>query len=133
MAKTYNTMHIYKNGVYPIMDDILANDVRNQLQSNLGFDDYEQTGKFDVGVKIDHKGWKQFKGKKFYYRAEEVIIGNDTFGVVSLRSYNTIVGFVWMGRVYIIGKYSTTTTNQINSFIKSISNPETIYYNRREA
>lgn len=130
MLKTYNTNHIYVNG---IMDYILANDVRNQLQSNLGFADYEQTGKLEVGCSIEHKGWEQFKNNKFYYRDEEVIIGNDTFNVVSLRSYNTIVGFRWMGRVYIIGKYSTTTTNQINSFIKSVSNPETIYYNRREA
>ena len=127
----YNTFHIYENGV---MDNILANDVRNQLQSNLGFADYKETGKFDVGVKIEKgKGWKQFENRKFYYRDEEVIIGNDTFNLISLRSYDTIIGFRWMGKVYIIGKYSITTTNQITAFIKSIGNPETIYYNRREA
>ena len=90
MAKTYNTMHIYENG---IMDNILANDIRNQLQSNLGFADYEQTGKFVAGCVIEHKGWEQFKNCKFYSRYEKVIIGNDIFNVVSLRSYATIVCF----------------------------------------
>lgn len=129
MEKTYNTFHIYEDGA---MDNTLANDVRNQLQCNIEYADWDETGKLEVGCVIEHKGWKQFDNRKFYYRDEKVIIGNDTFNVVSLRSYNTIVGFRWMGKVYIIGKYSTTTTNQINSFIKSISNPETIYY-RREA
>ena len=128
--KRWNTFHIYENG---IMDNILANDVRNQLQSNLGFADYSETGKFDVGVNIEKGDWEQLNNMKFYYRDEKVIIGNDTFNLVSLRSYNTIVGFRWMGKVYIIGKYSTSTTNQINSFIKGIGNPETIYYTRREA
>lgn len=128
--KTYNTFHIYENG---IMDNTLANDVRNQLQCNIEYADWDETGKLEVGCVIEHKGWKQFDNRKFYYRDEKVIIGNDTFNVVSLRSYNTIVGFRWMGRVYIIGKYSITTTNQIKAFIKSVSNPETIYYNRREA
>ena len=128
--KGYNTFHIYENG---IMDNILANDIRNQLQSNLGFADYEQTGKFDVGVKINYSGWKKFNKMNFFYRDEKVFIGNDTFNVISLRSYDTIVGFRWMGKVYIIGKYTTTTNNQINAFIKSVGNPETIYYNRREA
>lgn len=130
MAKTYNTFHIYENG---IMDNTLANDVRNQLQCNIEYADWDETGKLEVGCVIEHKGWKQFDNRKFYYRDEKVIIGNDTFNVVSLRSYNTIVGFRWMGRIYIIGKYSTTTTNQIKAFIKSVSNPETIYYVRREA
>ena len=128
--KTYNTFHIYENG---IMDNTLANDVRNQLQCNIDYADWDETGKLEVGCVIEHKGWKQFDNRKFYYRDEKVVIGNDTFNVVSLRSYNTIVGFRWMGKVYIIGKYSTTTTNQIKAFIKSVSNPETIYYNRREA
>ena len=128
--KTYNTFHIYENG---IMDNTLANDVRNQLQCNIEYADWDETGKLEVGCVIEHKGWKQFENRKFYYRDEKVVIGNDTFNVVSLRSYNTIVGFRWMGKVYIIGKYSTTTTNQIKAFIKSVSNTETIYYNRREA
>lgn len=128
--KKYNTFHIYENG---IMDEILANDVRNQLQSNLGFADYEATGKFDVGVKINHKGWKQFNNMKFYHRHETVVIGNDTFNVVSLRSYNTIVGFIWLGVIYIIGKYSTTTKNQIGSLIKNANHKDVVRYNRREA
>lgn len=130
MAKTYNTFHIFENG---IMDNTLANDVRNQLQCNVEYAEWDETGKLEIGCKIEHEGWKQFDNRKFYYRDEKVVIGNDTFNVVSLRSYNTIVGFRWMGKVYIIGKYSTTTTNQIKAFIKSVSNPETIYYNRREA
>lgn len=130
MEKTYDTFHIYEDGV---MDNTLANDVRNQLQCIIGYAGWDETGKLEIGCKIEHKGWKQFENRKFYYRDEKVVIGNDTFNVVSLRSYNTIVGFRWMGKVYIIGKYSTTTTNQIKAFIESVSNPETIYYNRREA
>lgn len=126
----YNTFHIYENGT---MDEILANDVRNQLQCNVEYAEWNETGKLDVGCVIEHKGWKQFKNCKFYYRDEKVVIGNDTFNVISLRSYNTIVGFRWMGKVYIIGKYSNTTKKQIEAFIKSVSNPETIYYIRREA
>ena len=121
--------HIYEND---IMDEILANDVRNQLQSNLGFSGYEETGKLDVGCKIEKdKTWKQFEGKKFYYRDDKVVIGNETFNVISLRSYDTIVGFRWMGRIYIIGNYTKTTAKQITSFIRSVSNPEVIYYNKR--
>lgn len=130
MAKAWNTFHIYENGT---MDEILANDVRNQLQCNIEYAEWSSTGKLDGGCKIEHKGWKQFENRKFYYRDEKVVIGNDTFNVISLRSYNTIVGFRWMGKVYIIGKYSITTKKQIEAFIKSVSNPETIYYIRREA
>lgn len=129
MAKTWNTHHINKYGT---MDEILANDVRNQLQCNIEYEDWDKTGRLDVGCVIEHEGWKQFKNCKFYYQDEKVVIGNDTFNVISLRSYNTIVGFRWMGKVYILGKYSITTRKQIVSFIESISNPETIYYNRRE-
>lgn len=126
----YNTFHIYEDGT---MDDILANDVRNSLQCNVEYVDWDETGKLEVGCVIEHKGWKQLDNRKFYYRDEEVVIGNDTFNVVALRSYNTIVGFRWLGKIYIVGKYSTTTSNQIRAFQKKLSNPETIYYIRREA
>lgn len=129
-----SSMHIYCGKTTRMtMDNILANDVRNQLQSNLGKDDFKETGKFEVGVKIDHHGFKKFKNMNFFYRDERVIVGNDLFSVVSLRSYDTIIGFRWMGKIYIIGKYSTTTNRQINEFAKSVGNPEIIYYNRREA
>lgn len=129
------SMHIYcGKATRMTMDNVLANDVRNQLQSNLGKNDYEITGKFDAGVYIEKgEDWNQFKNRKFYYRDEKVIIGDGLFSVVSLRSYDTIIGFRWMGKIYIIGKYSSTTNRQINEFAKSVGNPEIIYYNRREA
>lgn len=126
--KTYNTFHIYENG---IMDDTLANDVRNQLQCNIEYADWDETGKLEVGCVIEHKGWKQFDNRKFYYRDEKVVIGNDTFNVVSLRSYDTIVGFVWMGIIYLVGKYSVTTTKQVNDFIKNADKKDVVRYNRR--
>lgn len=100
------------------METRLVNDIRNYLQTQVEHPSWDETEKLDVGCEIEHKGWKQHKAMKFYYKPFTVLIGNDTYQVTALRSYNTIVGFLYKGIVYEVGKYSSSTSRQIRDFAK---------------
>lgn len=108
-----------------ICDEILANDIVNQLQTTVRHDDYSVTNKLSVGVKTEKDGWDKVKNNLFY-RTSVVTIGNDEIIVFALRSYNTIVGFIYNNVFYEVGKYSQTTSRHIGDLKKKLE----LYYNR---
>lgn len=87
-----------------IMDELLANDVRNQLQSD-----------------INEIIWFQCKSANCYSTVTPVVvvIGNDEFSVIAFRSYDTVVAFFYNGIIYEIGKYSQTTSSQIGRYFRN--------------
>lgn len=81
-----------------VLNSILANDIVNALQSK----------RFDID-------WVRFNYCNAYTTAGaliEITIGNDDYYVLPIMSYTTIVGFVYNGVAYEVGKYSRTTSKQ---------------------
>jgi len=112
--------HLNFNDKYgtEIMDELLANDVRNQLQSD-----------------IYRLEWKRCNSANCYSSPASVIIGNDIFSVIAFRSYDTVVAFFYNGIIYEIGKYSRTTSSQIgryfrNQVLRGFDVNAKIYYNK---
>lgn len=96
--------HLNFNDKYgtEIMDEFLANDVRNQLQSD-----------------INRLEWKRCNSAQCYSSPATAIIGNDEFSVIAFRSYETVVAFFYNGIIYEIGKYSQTTSSQIGRYFRN--------------
>lgn len=112
------------------MNERLANDIRNNLQARLGTNDFSVTGKLCVGCEIEAKGWKRLKSMKAWYQKNSAYIGNDVFYVTAFRSYDTIVGFVYNRKLYVVGNYSSSTSRQITTFAAQEDVDEVVYYNR---
>ena len=94
-------------------DELLANDIRNQLQTEIVI----RAEKNSKGVYGDLKDWKHGKwSSKCWYKPSIVTIGNDDYKVLALRSYDTIVGFICRDYMYEIGHYSLTTTRQFTKY-----------------
>ena len=92
-----------------MLNSIVANDIRNALQCDR--------------MNID---WVRFNYCNAYTTGGalvEVTIGNDDYYVMPILSYTTVVGFVYDGVVYEIGKYSRTTSKQFTQICNSL------YYN----
>lgn len=112
--------HLIWNDKYgtEIMDELLANDVRNQLQSD-----------------INRLEWKRCNSAQCYSTFTTVTIGNDEFSMYAFRSYDTVVAFFYNGIIYEIGKYSQTTSSQIgryfrNQVLKGYDIIDKIFYNK---
>ena len=106
MLKTFH----FQNGK---CDQLLATDVVKQLQTHIHYHDKE----VKPHVYGDIKGWdRKWKYSNCWYRTYVVTIGNDEFIVMALRSYDTIVGFIFNEWIYEVGKYSLTTTNQFQKY-----------------
>ena len=85
------------------MNNILANDIINQLQSQ----------RYNIE-------WTQFHSMQSDVgEVVEVIIGNDSYWCLPFQSYTTVVGFVLIDErntFYEVGYYSQTTTRQVNRY-----------------
>lgn len=102
MANTHIIENDKNYGTY--MDNILANDVRNQIQTQ-----------------INKLSWIRCNQANCYYASTDVTIGNDEITeVIAFRSYETIVAFYWCGNIYEIGKYSRTTSSQIGRYFRNL-------------
>lgn len=103
--KMANT-HLNFNEEYrtEIMDELLANDVRNQLQSD-----------------INEIIWFRCNSANCYSTKTPVVvvIGNDEIPVIAFRSYETVVAFFYDGIIYEIGKYLQTTSSQIGRYFRN--------------
>ena len=95
-----------------MMNKILANDIRNQLQA-----------------KRNHTVWKQFNHCNAYtaYEKITVTIGDTDYTVTPIRSYETIVAFEYDGTVYEIGKYSRTTSKQVTQITNRLGCSRNFY------
>ena len=102
------------------MNQILANDIINQLQTHINSPAWDETGKLEVGVKTEGLGWDKIKNNVFY-RTEVVTIGNADYIVMALRSYNTVIGFIWNDVLYSVGKYSQSTTRHLGCLKDKLS------------
>ena len=116
------------------MNTILANDIINQLQTHINSPAWDETGKLEVGVKTEKLGWDKIKDNVFY-RTEVVTIGNSDYIVMALRSYNTVIGFIWNDVLYSVGKYSTSTSRHLNCLKEKLSNyfSDEQYFEKRKA
>lgn len=101
-----------------MMNEILVNDIRNQLQANR------------LNIK-----WNKFNSCNAYIgELTEVIIGNDSYMVYPVMSYTTVVGFCCKDGFYEIGKYSRTTSKQVTQIFNSYySHMERFYTKLRTA
>lgn len=119
-----NNFH-FQNGK---CDQLLATDIINQLQTNIHYHD----GPVKPHVYGDLKGWdKKWPSANCWFRTYVVTIANDEFIVMALRSYDTIVGFIFNGYIYEVGKYSRTTTKQFaRYFMREFSNNIYQYYDK---
>lgn len=101
-----------------MLDFIVANDIRNQLQSER-----------------HHIEWFRFNHCNAYTTMGALVsvtIGNDEYFVLPIMSYETVVGFVYDNIVYEIGKYSQTTSKQFTQICNTyFSNCDRIFYEKR--
>lgn len=101
-----------------MLNSIVANDIRNSLQS--------------MRMNID---WVKFNYCNAYTTEGalvEITIGNDNYYVLPILSYTTVVGFAYNGVVYEIGKYSRTTSKQFTQICNTyFSNYDRIYIEKR--
>ena len=98
------------------MYELLANDVVNALTSK------------------KHKiNFYKFNNCNFYHSDFICItLGNKDYYVKALKSYNTIVGFIYNGVLYEVGKYSKTTSKQITMFNNTIKCFDRVFFNKIE-
>lgn len=106
-----NNFH-FQNGK---CDQLLATDIVNQLQTNIHYHDKE----VKPHVYGDLEGWERNWYAKCWARCFTVTIANDSFIVMALRSYDTIVGFIFNDIIYEVGKYSSTTSKQFRRYFMS--------------
>ena len=99
------------------MTDRLANDIINQLQA-----------------RRNNIEWTQFHSMQADFGEwVGVTIGNDVYCCLPFQSYTTVVGFTLMsdwGTFYTVGKYSQTTTRQVNRYCRE-NNMDKVYFEKR--
>ena len=105
----------------------IVNDIINDLQNNM-----------------HHIMWHQFRKCNAYTANRcQVVIGNTTFSLFPVRSYDTIVGFEieWTfengnltreyNGFYEVGKYSVTTSRQMTQINRFVFDYSTRYFYER--
>lgn len=101
-----------------MLDFIVANDIINSLQSNRHNIEW---------IRFNHCNAYTTMGALV-----NVTIGNDEYYVLPIKSYETVVGFVYERTVYEIGKYSRTTSKQFTQICNTyFSNYVRIYMEKR--
>ncbi|MBO7695415.1 MAG: hypothetical protein J6T10_22550 [Methanobrevibacter sp.] len=108
------------------METRLANDIVNQLQTEIHYLENEKNGVYG-----DTKLWERSWSAKCWFKFSKVIIGNDEYFVTALRSYDTVVGFILDDTLYEVGKYSRTTSKQITRyFMKLKKDLKRVYFDK---
>jgi hypothetical protein len=80
-----------------MLSNEIANGIVTELQNNINLIEWSRFR--HTNAYIGDFYWVNVDGKDYH--------------ILSCRSYNTVVAFVYMGEFYEVGKYSRTTSKQV--------------------